>query len=233
MKSAFLLLSGVATTVTLLIAGLAVVQAALPEEGQHHFTGLDNSPLWTSGPVTIANRDAQGYQRIAARLPADTVMVASLPPETKPDLSADNEAPGLDYVVTSALEETIPPEEGEISIGYAPEHLDWCQGKYRSYRVEDNTYLSFSGARRTCESPFDTAEFHDRSSLMPLEQVSSETSDSSIAIYEVSEAERDSMHVDAVSIEECAARYRSYRVSDNTYQPHGGGPRKACEIRSF
>jgi hypothetical protein len=28
----------------------------------------------------------------------------------------------------------------------------------------------------------------------------------------------------------CQQRYRSYRASDNTYQPFGGGPRRACEL---
>ncbi|MBB4351157.1 hypothetical protein GGE35_004733 [Rhizobium cellulosilyticum] len=26
----------------------------------------------------------------------------------------------------------------------------------------------------------------------------------------------------------CGARYRSYNAADNTYQPYGGGPRRAC-----
>ncbi|KPF43439.1 BA14K family protein [Rhizobium sp. AAP43] len=226
MKSALLLLSGVGTTVALLIGGLAVVQAALPDEAQHHFSGLDNQPLWTSEPVTIANRDAQDYQRLAARLPADTIMVASLPPETKPDLTTQNPAPGLDYVVTSAL-------KGEVSIGYAPEHLDWCRGKYRSYRVEDNTYLSFSGERRACASPFETAEFHSTSTSVRLEQVQADTTGSSVAVYAVSQSSEARLHADPVGIQRCAERYHSYSASDNTYQPFGGGPRRACEIRSF
>lgn len=31
----------------------------------------------------------------------------------------------------------------------------------------------------------------------------------------------------------CMQRYRSYRISDNTYQPYGGGPRQTCEPWSF
>lgn len=31
----------------------------------------------------------------------------------------------------------------------------------------------------------------------------------------------------------CSKHYRSYRVEDNAYQPHGGGPRRQCDLASF
>ncbi len=33
-------------------------------------------------------------------------------------------------------------------------HVDWCQSRYRSYRVSDNTYQPNSGPRRQCNSPY-------------------------------------------------------------------------------
>ena len=33
-------------------------------------------------------------------------------------------------------------------------HARYCFGKYKSYRVSDNTYQPFKGPRRACRSPF-------------------------------------------------------------------------------
>lgn len=38
--------------------------------------------------------------------------------------------------------------------------------------------------------------------------------------------------IDTAGIEACSARYRSYRESDNTYQPYGGGARRPCTLRN-
>jgi hypothetical protein len=34
------------------------------------------------------------------------------------------------------------------------QHVAWCQDRWRSYRVSDNTYQPNSGPRRVCTSPF-------------------------------------------------------------------------------
>ncbi|WP_245428750.1 BA14K family protein [Phyllobacterium phragmitis] len=33
-------------------------------------------------------------------------------------------------------------------------HIQWCQNRYRSYSINDNTYQPFAGTRRGCSSPF-------------------------------------------------------------------------------
>lgn len=33
-------------------------------------------------------------------------------------------------------------------------HVNWCLERYRSYRLEDNSYQPYNGPRRACESPF-------------------------------------------------------------------------------
>jgi BA14K-like protein len=33
-------------------------------------------------------------------------------------------------------------------------HVDWCSNRYRSYNVRTNTWLSYSGDRRECISPY-------------------------------------------------------------------------------
>lgn len=32
-------------------------------------------------------------------------------------------------------------------------HLDWCQNRWRSYRLSDNSYQPYNGPRRICVSP--------------------------------------------------------------------------------
>ncbi|PST22496.1 BA14K family protein [Mesorhizobium plurifarium] len=34
-------------------------------------------------------------------------------------------------------------------------HLRWCQERYASYRLSDDTFQPFEGARRRCNSPYD------------------------------------------------------------------------------
>jgi hypothetical protein len=39
--------------------------------------------------------------------------------------------------------------------GYSnPQHVRWCDDKYRSYRVRDNTFQPYHGPRRQCRSPY-------------------------------------------------------------------------------
>lgn len=35
------------------------------------------------------------------------------------------------------------------------EHVRWCLKRYRSYAVESNTYVTYGGRTRYCDSPFD------------------------------------------------------------------------------
>lgn len=33
-------------------------------------------------------------------------------------------------------------------------HVDWCQARWKSYRVSDNTYQPYDGPRQACVSPY-------------------------------------------------------------------------------
>ncbi|RYE86703.1 MAG: BA14K family protein [Hyphomicrobiales bacterium] len=33
-------------------------------------------------------------------------------------------------------------------------HVEWCQDRYRSYRLSDNSYQPYNGPRRDCVSPY-------------------------------------------------------------------------------
>ncbi len=100
-------------------------------------------------------------------------------------------------------------------------HLDWCMNRYRSYRPDDDTYQPYGGSRRKCESPYAGSEMVEAVDMMPTGSV--ETLFPAVDVHE------------EVSFDEatwCRQQYRSYRVSDNTYQPFSG-PRRQCMVRSY
>ncbi|MBB4190070.1 hypothetical protein GGE45_002521 [Rhizobium aethiopicum] len=86
---------------------------------------------------------------------------------------------------------------------FAAEHLAWCAKRYRSFDPATNSYRSYRGEIRECSSPFQQ----------------------NIA----ASPEDGGMKVNAQAAARCAARYRSYRPEDNTYQPWDG-PRRNCDM---
>jgi len=91
-----------------------------------------------------------------------------------------------------------PPPQPKFSA----EHLAWCAQRYRSFDPATNSYRSYSGEIRACSSPH---------------QLDVAAADESA-----------SPQVNPQAAAWCAARYRSYRPEDNTYQPWGG-PRRNCD----
>ena len=54
-------------------------------------------------------------------------------------------------IIGGAIANQEPP------VRYRPRgnaHIDWCYGRYRSYRASDNTYQPYNGPRRQCVSPY-------------------------------------------------------------------------------
>lgn len=82
-------------------------------------------------------------------------------------------------------------------------HLAWCGARYRSFDPAANSYRSYSGETRACSSPF--------------QRIVAETD------------QRVGTKVNGQAAARCAARYRSYRPEDNTYQPWQG-PRRSCDM---
>ncbi|ANL75706.1 BA14K-like protein (plasmid) [Rhizobium phaseoli] len=82
-------------------------------------------------------------------------------------------------------------------------HLAWCGERYRSFDPATNSYRSYSGETRECSSPFEQT---------------------------VAGADEGvGTKVNAQAAARCAARYKSYRPEDNTYQPWEG-PRRSCNM---
>lgn len=83
-----------------------------------------------------------------------------------------------------------------------------CQARYRSYRESDNTYQPFNGGpRRQCELTAQSAN------------VGMTVNDTSSTVAQNPEQDHATW---------CEARYSSYRIADDTYQPLGGGERRRC-----
>jgi hypothetical protein len=128
-----------------------------------------------------------------------------------------------------------------------PAQADWCFARYRSYRIEDNSYQPLSGGpRRQCRAPgaattgtVGAAQLPDRPQAPPMQDDlqprperpaarANQRADDGAAGYAQSQA--IDADVPAGSHEEwCFARYRSYQAEDNSYQPFAGGPRRQCQ----
>lgn len=53
-------------------------------------------------------------------------------------------------IVSAANQKTVAVEDTSD----ANAHYGWCFNKYKSYRIEDNSFMSFSGYRKPCISPY-------------------------------------------------------------------------------
>lgn len=247
-RAIILLVSSLVLAVSVFIAGVALTAYAVREPELHHFAHLDTPDLWTSQPVAI-DRSRQSYERIEA-LPA----VASLPPsdgdpqtavaqteeaegaKPSPELASADPLAGDDATAADAA--TAQPQALD------PAHAEWCYGRYRSYRMDDNSYQPFGGGpRQQCQSPWtpmtddmqanagpDGAESDITSAVtsdMPAEQAGLFAEDMQ---QHASAAMPQTAAAPVGSHEEwCHDRYRSYRIDDNSYQPFDGGPRRLCQ----
>lgn len=144
--------------------------------------------------VDVAQQD---FERVEGPVPEEN----AAPPDVEAMASVE-----IDDISTAA----IPSQETALN----PEHVAWCKERYRSYRPESNSYTSYSGRERECNSPFITDEIAIEAAAQS-EEFFNESTSAGMARLE--------------HVESCFARYRSYRPEDNTYQPYGGGPRVPCE----
>ena len=231
MKSLVSLVLGTGLAVLLFIGGFIGLTRLMAEEDPHRFANLDGTPLWTNAPVKV-NPSAQDYERIAAAPvpPVFAAMAVELPPEEKEKLrmaarEAGDADPGLDQGTTGAVD--------PVELAATP-HAHWCAGRYRSYRIEDNSYQPYGGPRRQCESPFmdDLQAAGAEGSEMAEEVAYRDIARSGLPSAEPAHLEDDAYAQNAqmpvnAHVEWCLQRYNSYRPQDNSYQPYGG-PRRQC-----
>ncbi len=237
--------------VSVFVAGVALIAYAIREPERHHFAHMDTPDLWTSRPVAI-DPARQSYERIAA-IPA----LASLPPSHGDPQTAVAQTEEADSAKSLPELASAGPVSGDMSMAASaevatsqqdaldPAHAEWCYDRYRSYRMEDNSYQPFGGVeRQQCQSPWspmaedavgsvdpETDIASGEASEMPTEQAGLVSDD--IRNPASGTMQQHTAAVSAVPVgaheEWCHGRYRSYRVDDNSYQPFDGGPRRACQ----
>jgi hypothetical protein len=215
MRSLFSLVLGITMAVVLFVGGVAAASWILAEPAPHRFAHLDERPLWTNRPVAI-DPQAQSFERIAAAPvpPVYLAMAIEVADERKPlvAMAADEGAvqnASLDMEATGAI------DDGAMTTLAGTPHAEWCQSRYNSYRIDDNTYQPYNGPRRSCESPH------------MAENTAPDTARAETIAYSAA-SERPLVHTGNAHMTWCLERYRSYRAEDNSYQPYNG-PRRVCE----
>lgn len=187
MKAVVSLAFGIASSVGVCTAAASIASVVMSSQ-PHSLASLSASDLWTAEPVRI-DRSKQDYERLP---PALSSYVTDPPKTVRTAVVARHIAPA-----------SIP--QVDVTAGLSVEHLGWCSQRYRSYDPATNQYRSFSGAARSCTSPYRQQEISDATAV----------NDSA------------PMAADADAAAWCADRYQSYRPEDNTYQPFAG-PRRSC-----
>jgi hypothetical protein len=247
MKPILLLLGSLVLLVMVFLSGVIITANVIAEPEPHKFAHVDTPDLWTSKPKAV-DTAGQDYQRLPAATPP-----ASIAADTRETAAVQQTASGgaVDTTVTGSLNPQqrpiVPQPQEERRAMVDPAQADWCFARYRSYRIEDNSYQPLSGGpRRQCQAPgapasgtvaaapargqSQASQMQDE--LQPLPQMpatrANQRADDGAAGYAQSQA--IDADVPAGFHEEwCFARYRSYQAEDNSYQPFAGGPRRQCQ----
>jgi hypothetical protein len=231
MKAVLITLGGSVLAVTTFVGGLVCATAMFTtRDDTGHLASPNVSELWTTEPVKI-DRAAQALDRVAAR------------PSSSPAANLGTGEPGIvganpasRPVLASVSSETQRPAVDDKPQDMRAEHLEWCAERYRSYRPRDNSYTPFGGGRRQCQSPYAamTSSAGTDQYALPVSQAPNrrplfEQASTAEAAREQEVAELSPSVAEYPHAQSCAARYRSYRVEDNSYQPVSGGPRRQCQ----
>lgn len=188
MKTIATLAFGIACAVGASLGVASVASAVVTEPSSATRLTFGTSDLWTTTPVKI-DRATQSFERLPA------IMSTYVSSPVRIARTASSVAPNI-KVSTNVSDDVAMLSRG---------HFDWCASRYRSFNADTNTYRSFSGAMKTCSSPFQS---HQSSSDHDPGQSAQSSTSENVAAW-------------------CAARYQSYRIGDNTYQPYGG-QRRPC-----
>lgn len=194
--------------------------------------------LWSAEPRRVDT----GSQQLE-RLPSTVAAATTEPQAASASLAEDGSAGEIDAFTTAALPEDssagpADPAPNPYIDDLAASHTAWCGDRYRSYRIEDDSYTPYSGGRRLCVSPWseeleaarsDDLAYPPATSEVPVEDMAASAIQASYDGGSYSTTGTQTAMLDDMHVQDCFSRYRSYRPDDNTYQPYGGGPRLQCE----
>jgi hypothetical protein len=198
------------------VVGLFLVAAHFvgPKPEPHRFHSVYAAGLWTREPTRI-DPETQNLERVpgpVVQQPAAAKPVRN-PRVMRNEVASLDPAAGTDALVTGAVERS-PLSTDPLNNVMLSAHMEWCSQRYRSFDAASNSYRSFSGRMKTCQSPYST---------MPERVVSGAPAMEETAAVDIRQPAPGDDHVQS-----CMRRYRSYNMADNTYQPFGGGPRRQC-----
>ncbi|MEO5324044.1 BA14K family protein [Mesorhizobium sp. CC13] len=221
MRAVLFALNGLALAIFVFVSGLITATAFFSAEPERHLDMTqDTAGLWTTQAVKV-DTSAQKFERVAPRPVPKQALVTTAEEKVSAALpQAGTDLPSVPFEQTDQA--TLEPQ---VQINDA--QVEWCSSRYRSYRPSDNSYLSYSGRRRECVSPYSDAAGDGISSYPPTNDVEFVG-----AIPEPTSADVElaypQAYPDQEHVESCFSRYRSYRPEDNSYQPFDGGPRRQC-----
>ncbi|MDR6818525.1 hypothetical protein J2X76_003702 [Neorhizobium sp. 2083] len=244
MKPILLLLGSLVLLVLVFLSGVIITANVIAEPEPHKFAHMDTPDLWTSQPKAV-DTVKQDYQRLPPASPAVTVAA-----EGQTGAAVPQPAAAVDHTVTASInpqhsDGVSQPQEQRKALA-DPAQADWCAARYKSYRVEDNSYQPLSGGpRRQCQAP-GVSTVSASAAPMPSQPQSLPMQDELQPLPETPAARADQRARDGASgyaqsqvidtgapagshEEWCFARYRSYQPEDNSYQPFAGGPRRQCQ----
>ncbi|MDW9970710.1 BA14K family protein [Sinorhizobium meliloti] len=230
MKTALAVFGGFVLSLALFLSGAVVAVLFLTgKPARQPQLDVNQSEVWTKQPRAV-DRTAQQFERLPAR-PAPSDVNASREPETPAmanEAEKERSPEPLDRMATASIQS--PPAEEEPTASTVPAaHADWCARRYRSYRPFDNTYRSFSGGRRSCNSPYMDAAWGPSEDPSPVPRgIDAEDADDPSTQMEYSAGDGEAIRLTQEHVAYCFSRYRSYRPEDNSYQPYSGGPRRQC-----
>ncbi|RWA60989.1 BA14K family protein [Mesorhizobium sp.] len=229
MKPLLGILGGFVLTLTIFASGLAFATWLLAAKPVGVVAPSQSvAELWTRNAERVGAAK-EALERVPARpVPADPKPAEAAKPEIGPEVTASIEPPADEAPAAAG-------EGAEATMDLPASHVEWCESRYRSYRLDDNSYRSYSGEQRPCVSPYLDAGAADQGYVKVRDtSMKAAAMDGFATTYQGwpgddTSGEGASAGVSADHIDYCFSRYRSYRPEDNSYQPYDGGPRQQCE----
>lgn len=256
MKPILLFLASLVLLVLVFLSGVIITANVIAEPEPHRFAHINTPDLWTTRPKPV---DTSGQN--LERLPPVAAAPTPVTPTAAPASGVGGASNEVDNTVTASIgpkpsdemSKTMPAARevggatpSSPSINAA--HAQWCYARYRSYRVEDNSYQPYGGSsRRQCRAP---GAAPAQAAAPIVEDAAARSANQSYddgrpprpeeipyddqpaygmrADYAEPEAADNATPV-GIHEEWCFGRYRSYRPDDNSYQPFDGGPRRPCQ----
>lgn len=180
LKAIMILMGSLVLFALVFVSGVVITANVIAEPEPHKFANVDTPDLWTAQPKAV-DLASQDYERLpsaqstaaktgeALKTPDGKLLPSNPVDQTTAAMPAAAPAPitsSFDNTVTASIApeangSTLPnPVSGNVNTGAPMQQnsavpaaqAQSCFARYRSYRVEDNSYQPFDGGpRRQCQ----------------------------------------------------------------------------------